>query len=191
MPEMTMSAMSPVRNPLHPPSTPLLDPPIWHTSNWDINIKFSGYLPWGKRTSFMTSGITLSSMSLVRNHQCPPSTPFLTPLPDTPPTQISTWKFQCTFIRVKNILLDVRSDPVIHVSGQEPSMSSKYPPSWSPLPDTLPIEISTQNFQGIFLGVEKHQEWHQVWPYHPGLKSGTLNVLQVPCILTSPFSEHF
>ena len=26
---------------------PLLDPPFWHTSNWDINTKFSGYLPWG------------------------------------------------------------------------------------------------------------------------------------------------
>ena len=27
-----------------------LTPPSWQTSNWDINTKFSGYLPWGKRT---------------------------------------------------------------------------------------------------------------------------------------------
>ena len=30
-------------------------------------------------------------------------------------------------IRAKNILHDIRSDPVIHVSDQEPSKSSKYP----------------------------------------------------------------
>ena len=43
---MTLSSMSPVRNPQCPPSTPLLDPPSWHPSNWDISTKFSGYLPW-------------------------------------------------------------------------------------------------------------------------------------------------
>ena len=46
---------------------PYLTTPSWHTSNWDVNMKFSGYLPWGKKTSFMTSGTTMSSMSLVRN----------------------------------------------------------------------------------------------------------------------------
>ena len=130
---MTLSSMSPVRNPQRPPSTPLLDPPpSWHTSNWDINMKFSGYLPWGKKhhswcqewpspkclrsgtlnvlqvpsfltppswhtsnkdintkfsgylprgkkTSFMMSGMTKSAMSLVRNPQHPPCTPLLDP----------------------------------------------------------------------------------------------------------------
>ena len=97
----TLSSMSPVWNPQCPPSTPLLDPPSWQTSNWHINTKFSGYLPRDKKTLLMMLGMTLSSMSLVRN----------------------------------------------------PQMSSKYPPSWPPLPDTLLIEISIQTFQGIFLGV--------------------------------------
>ena len=43
------------------------------------NTKFSGYLSWGKKTSFMMSGMAMSSMSLVRNPQCPPSTPLLDP----------------------------------------------------------------------------------------------------------------
>ena len=47
--------------------TPFLTPPSWRTYNWDINTRFSGYLPWGKKTSFMTSWTTMSSMSLVRN----------------------------------------------------------------------------------------------------------------------------
>ena len=65
---MTLSSKCPIRNPQHPPSNPLLDPhPSWPSSNWDINTKFSGYLPWGKKTSFMTLGMTKSSMSPVRN----------------------------------------------------------------------------------------------------------------------------
>ena len=39
-----------VKSPQCPPSTPLLYPPFWLSSNWDINMKFSGYLPWGKTT---------------------------------------------------------------------------------------------------------------------------------------------
>ena len=67
-----LSSMSPVRNPQCPPSTPLLDPPSWHTSNWDISTKLSGYLPYGKK-----------------------------------------------------VIQEIRNDPVIHVSNQEASMSSK------------------------------------------------------------------
>ena len=92
---MTQSSMSPVRNLQCQQSTPLLDPPSWHTSNCDINTKFSGYLPWGKRTSEMTSGMTLSSMSQVRNPQHPPSTPLLDlPLLGTLLIEISTQNFQ-------------------------------------------------------------------------------------------------
>ena len=68
-------------------------------------------------------------------------------------------------------------DPVIHVYCQEPSTSSKYPPSWPPLPDTILIEISTQNFQGTFLGVKKHHSWCQEEPCPPCLWSGTLTLL--------------
>ena len=73
--EMTLSPKSLVRNPQHPLSPLLLDPPF--LTHIDINMKFSEYLPLGK----------------------------------------------------KNIIHDVRNDQVLHVSGQEPSMSSKYPPS--------------------------------------------------------------
>ena len=44
---------------------------------------------------------------------------------------------------------------LLQVSGQETSMSSKYLPSWPPIPDTFLIKISTWNFQGIFLRVNK------------------------------------
>ena len=53
------------------------------------------------------------------------------------------------------IIHDIKDDHVLHVSSQEPSMSSKYPPSWSPIPDTLLIKISKRKFQGIFLRVNK------------------------------------
>ena len=85
-----------------------------------------------------------------------------------------------------NIIHDVRNDPVINVSSQEPSMSSKYPPSWPPIPDTLPIEISTPNFQGMLLMVKEHHSWHQKWPSDPCLRSGTFNVSKVPPFLTPP-----
>ena len=124
---MTLSSMSPIRNPQRPLSTPLLDPPhSWHTYNWDINTKFSGYLPWDKKTSFMTTGMTMSSMGLVRNPQRPPSTPLL----DTLLIDISTQNFQGIFFGVKNLIHDVRNDHFLHVSGQDPSKSSKCPPSW-------------------------------------------------------------
>ena len=84
---------------------------------------------------------------------------------------------------------NVRNDTILHVSGQEPPMSSKYPPSWPFLPDTLPIEISTWNFQGMFLSIKEHHSWHQEWPFHPCLWSGTFIVLQVPPFLTPPLRE--
>ena len=81
-------------------------------------------------------------------------------------------------------------DPVLQVSNQEPSMSSKYPNSWPPILDTLIIKISTRNFQGIFLRVKQHHPWHQGWPCPWSLRSGTLNVFQVPSFLT-PIPDTF
>ena len=68
---------------------------------------------------------------------------------------------------------------------RNPPMSSKYPPSWPPLPDTLPIKIWARNFQGTPWG-EKHHSWRQEWPCPPFLRSGTPNVLQVPAFLAPP-----
>ena len=71
-------------------------------------------------------------------------------------------------------------DHVIQVSCQKPSMSSEYPHEGPTLLYTLLINILTQNFQGIFLGVKQGIPWHWRWSCHPCLLSGTLNVLQVP-----------
>ena len=129
----------------------------------------------------------LSSMCLVRNPQCPPSTPLL----DTSFLTHFQLGYQQELFKVcslgwKNIIHDIRNDPGLHVSGQEPPNILQVPPFLTPLPDRLPIEISTQNFQGIFLGVKKHHSWRQEWPCPPCLRSGTLNVLQVPPFLTPP-----
>ena len=47
--------------------------------NKDNDKKLSAYDPWGLPNTSIMSCMTLSFMSLVRNHQHPPSTP----LPDT------------------------------------------------------------------------------------------------------------
>ena len=108
------------------------------------------------------------------------------PLPDTLTIEISTQNFQGIFLGVKNIIHDVRNDYVLHVSGQELSTSSKYPPSWPPPSwHTSNWEINSK-FLYIFLGVKKHHSWHQESPSHPFCWSGTLNVLQVPPFLTPP-----
>ena len=73
----------------------LTPPPSWHTSNWDINTKFSGYLPWGKKTSFMTSGMTLSSKSLVRKPQGSPRASMNDPTSWHTPPQICLHFCQC------------------------------------------------------------------------------------------------
>ena len=59
---------------IYPSSWP---PHFWHTFHKDINTKLSWYLPWGKIRSTMTSGMTMSSKSSVRNTNHPPSMPLL------------------------------------------------------------------------------------------------------------------
>ena len=59
--QMTLSSMSPIRNPQRPPSPPLPD-----TFRIDISTQnFQGIFLMLKKTSFMMSGTTMSSMSLV------------------------------------------------------------------------------------------------------------------------------
>ena len=48
---------------------------------------------------------------------------------------------------------DIKDNPILQVSCQEPSTSSKYPHNGLPILDTLPMEISTQNFQDMIFGV--------------------------------------
>ena len=47
------------------------------TKNKDNSTKHSGYDPWGLPSTSKMSWMTLSSISLIRNPQCPPSTPLL------------------------------------------------------------------------------------------------------------------
>ena len=113
---------------------PFLTPPSWPSSSWHINAKFSGYLSWGKNIIHDTRNdqfLHFSSQEPSLSSEYPTSWP---PLPYTLPIKISTQNFQGIFLRVKNILYDVRNDQVLHVSGNEPSMSSKYPPYWPPPP---------------------------------------------------------
>ena len=84
-------------------------------------------LPSSKTNIMNDIMFTLSSKSPVRNPQRPPSSPFLTPLPDTLLSEISTQNFQGIFPRVKNIIHDIKDPPVLKVSCQEPSTSSKFP----------------------------------------------------------------
>ena len=101
----------------------------------------------------MTSGMTMSSKSPVRNPQRPSSTPFLTPLLDTLLIEISKRNFQGIVLGVKNIIHDVRNNHFLHVSGQENSMSSKSPLlDPLPLPDTLQLRYQHKIFRVSSLG---------------------------------------
>ena len=55
------------------------------------------------------------------------------------------------------------------------------PPSWP----SSNWDINTK-FSGYLPWGKKHHSWHQEWPSPPCLRSGTLNVLQVPAFLTPP-----
>ena len=100
--KITLSSMSLVKNPQSPPSTLKKNPPSWHTSNKDINIKLSRFLYWDQMRSSMMSGMTLFSMSLVRIPQCSPSTPMKdSPILETLLIKISTRNFQNRFLGVR------------------------------------------------------------------------------------------
>ena len=103
-----------------------------------------------------------------------------------PKIKIMKWKFQDMILGV------YQGHPCCQGWPCPPSLRSgtlnvlQVPPFLTPLLDTLLIEISTRNFQGILLGVKKHNSWRQEQPCPPCLRSGTLNVLQVPPFLTPP-----
>ena len=133
------------------------------------------------------SGMT---MSQVRNPQCPPSTPLPDPLlPDTILIEISAQNFQGIFLGVNKHHSWCQEWPCPPYLQSGTLNVLHVPPFLIPLLDTLLIEISTQNFQGIFLGVKKHHSWCQEHPCLPSLQSGTLNVLQVSPFLI-PHSWH-
>ena len=104
---------------------------------------------------------------------------FLTPHSWHPSMKISTQNFQ-------DILLLVKQDHIWHQRLPcHPSLwsgtinVSKYHPTWPDILYTLLIQISTQNFQGIFHRVKQGHLWHRGWPSPPSLWPWTLNILQV------------
>ena len=134
------------------------------TKNKENDTKLSEYDPRSQPRSSMLSRMTLSSKCPIMNPQCCQSTP----------------------LGVKNLHSWRQKWPCLPCVWSETLNILQVPPSWPPLLDILLIEISTQNFQGIFLGVKEHHLWCQEWPCSPCLQSGTLNVLQVPSSLTPP-----
>ena len=129
----TMSSKSMVRVHQHPPSTPLLDPsflmvthPYISAEKKDNDTKLSAYDPFNIPSTSITSMMTLSKKYPVRNHQHPPSIPildnsFLTPFYFT--YQRKT--FSVCFFRSYKFIHDIKDDPVLQVSSQESSVSSK------------------------------------------------------------------
>ena len=88
--------------------------------------------------------------------------------------------FWVSSLGLRKLVHDMKGNPVIQVSCKEPSMSYKYPQEGTHILDTLLIKISTQNFRGIFLGVNQGHPWHKGWPwpfFYP--PRTTNNVLQV------------
>ena len=53
--------------------------PYISAKNQDNDTKFSGYDPWGLPSTSIRTRMIMSSKSLVRNPQGPPSTPILDP----------------------------------------------------------------------------------------------------------------
>ena len=98
-----------------------------------------------------------------------------------------TWHMLITQTKIKIMTRNFQDDPVLQVSGQEPSTSSEYSHEGPPILDTLLIKISTWNLQGIFLWAKQSHPWHQGWPCPPSILSGTFNVLQVPPWRTPQF----
>ena len=156
------------------PTSPTL---ICHDLSWpshnydkDINTKHSRYVTVSPTRLSMTSRMTLSTKSLVRNLQCPQSTPIL----DLPflthfYERYQHETFKISYFQSNKIIYDIKDDPVHQVSGQEPSMSSESPSSWPHILDTLLLHVLSQNFQGIFHRVKQDPLWHQGLPCPPSL----------------------
>ena len=139
--------------------------------------------PWRQGWPCLPSLLSESSTSSKYPHEGPS-------ILDTLIIKTSTWKFQGIFLRVK------QCHPLHHGWPCHPSLLSKtlnvlQIPPWRtpPILDTLLIKILTKNCQGIFLAFKHGNPWHQRWPCHPSILSGTVYILQVPPWRT-PHSWH-
>ena len=74
---------------------------------------------------------------------------------------------------------DVKDDPILQVSSQEPSTSSKYGLRGQGVLDTLLIMLESWNLAHK-PRIQYHDDpWCQGWPHPPSTQSGTIKILQV------------
>ncbi len=73
----------------------------------------------------------------------------------------------------------VKDDPILQVSSQEPSTSSKYGLQGQGVPDTLLIMPESSNLAHNSRITYYDNPWCHGWPHPPGIQSGTINILQV------------
>ena len=73
----------------------------------------------------------------------------------------------------------VKDDPILQVSSQEPSTSSKYGLRGRGVLDTLLIMLESWNLAHKSRITYHDDPWCQGWPHPPSIQSGTINILQV------------
>ena len=74
---------------------------------------------------------------------------------------------------------DIKEKPILQVSSQEPSTSSKYGLQEQEVLDTLLIMLESWNFAHKLRTTCDDDPWHQGWPNPPSIESGTINIPQV------------
>ena len=81
----------------------------------------------------------------------------------------------------------IKDDPILQVSGQEPSVSSKYDFEDRGVLNTLLFMLESWNLAHKSRITYHDDPWCQEWPHPPSIESGTFNVLQVWLSLSQKF----
>ena len=77
------------------------------------------------------------------------------------------------------MIYDIKDDPILQDSSQEPSTSSKYGLQGQGVLDTLLIKLESWNLAHKSRITYHDSPWCQEWPQPPSIQSGTLSILQV------------
>ena len=77
------------------------------------------------------------------------------------------------------MIYDVKEDPILQVSSQDPSTSSKYGLRSQGVLDTILIMLESWNFAHKSRITYDDDPWRQGRPHPPSLQSGTINILQI------------
>ena len=96
---------------------------------------------------------------------------------------LGSWNFNTTqewkIVLIYDIKFDIRYDPILHNSSQEPPMSFKCDCVLDALLIMLESRKAVYNAIMTYDGYLWCQIWYQIWPNHSKLQSGTINVLQL------------